>query len=156
MAKPCPQCRSTRTRSVDGWQDRLLKTLGWRVRRCSDCGTLRRVPSAVVEAERAARAARHRERRRRERPTPAAASPSFSAEAYVPAAPGVASAVANDPEGGDEWEVTLSCPYCGSTKTFRSKRSFWEHLLRRGRMMRCRGCGRRFPEEKGRPATRLA
>jgi len=159
MAKPCAHCRSTKTRPAHGWQDRLLKAFGWRVRQCSDCGRLRLVPSAVVEADRAARAARaarHRDRRRRNESMPAVASPSAPADAHVVVAPAVAPPAANDPEGEDESELTLACPYCGATKTSWSKRSRWERMLRRGRMMRCHGCRRRFPMEKGRPTTTLA
>jgi len=156
MAKPCPHCRSTETRSIHGWQDTLLKTFGWRVRQCCDCARLRWVSSAVVEADRADRTARHRAQRRRERLRSPVASPSAPADAPVTVAAVVAPAGAKDPEGDDESEPTLACPYCRATKTFWSKRTLWEHLLRRGRMMRCHGCGRRFSREKGRPTNVVA
>ena len=37
------------------------------------------------------------------------------------------------------------CPYCGGTHYRRSRRRWWERLMKRPRMARCRRCIRRFP-----------
>lgn len=40
---------------------------------------------------------------------------------------------------------TYTCPVCGSRDCRRSRRTFWENIRRRPKMMRCRSCRRRFP-----------
>jgi len=41
-------------------------------------------------------------------------------------------------------EVKGACPSCGKVDYRRSRRHFWEHVLLRGPMVRCRGCRTRF------------
>jgi hypothetical protein len=38
-----------------------------------------------------------------------------------------------------------ACPYCGSTDFRRSRRRWYDYLLKRPKMARCRTCRRRFP-----------
>lgn len=39
------------------------------------------------------------------------------------------------------------CPYCGSDDFRRSRRRWYDHLLKRPKMARCRQCRRRFPSD---------
>lgn len=47
------------------------------------------------------------------------------------------------------------CPRCKSTDIHRTKRNWWDHLLRRERVYRCDGCRRRFtlPAAAGRTSA---
>ncbi len=42
-------------------------------------------------------------------------------------------------------EAAVGCPYCGSERIRRSRRRWFDHLLKRPKMARCRDCRRRFP-----------
>jgi len=160
MAKPCAQCGSTKTRPTSGLRARLVKIVGWRLRRCSKCRRLRLLPAAVVRADRAARIARHRERQRGgslpvEAPAPVPVAPPIAP--LVAPEPAVApAAAANDAEVEDKWERSSRCPYCGTAKTRPSKRTLWDHLLGRAKMMKCDVCWKRFPRRKVRQAIQVA
>jgi hypothetical protein len=39
----------------------------------------------------------------------------------------------------------LACPRCGKKDYQRSRRRFWERLIGRREMVRCRACGKRLP-----------
>ncbi|HLY63275.1 MAG TPA: hypothetical protein VKV95_21225 [Terriglobia bacterium] len=45
-----------------------------------------------------------------------------------------------------------ACPYCGSGDFRRSRRRWFDHLLKRPKMARCRQCHRRFPSSHFPPA----
>jgi len=38
-----------------------------------------------------------------------------------------------------------ACPRCGKQDYQRSRRRWWERVIRRGPMVRCRACRARFP-----------
>src|SRR5438552_6757893 len=40
---------------------------------------------------------------------------------------------------------TVGCPYCGGTDIRRSRRRWYDRLMKRPKMVRCRKCLRRFP-----------
>ena len=42
-------------------------------------------------------------------------------------------------------ENIVGCPYCGSTDFHRSRRRWYDRLMKRPTMARCRICRRRFP-----------
>ena len=47
---------------------------------------------------------------------------------------------------------TVGCPYCSSTDFRRSRRRWYDRLIRRPAMARCRNCRRRFPRPYVLPA----
>jgi len=47
-----------------------------------------------------------------------------------------------------ERKVLGACPQCGKKEFRRSRRLWWERLIMRGPMVRCRGCRTRFPMPK--------
>jgi len=55
------------------------------------------------------------------------------------------------PRGNDTASVAAprpvrgACPNCGKVDYRRSRRLWWEHLILRGPMVRCRACRARFP-----------
>jgi hypothetical protein len=48
-------------------------------------------------------------------------------------------------EPHDEPKVEGACPECGKSDFRRSRRLWWERLIMRGPMVRCRACHTRFP-----------
>ena len=49
------------------------------------------------------------------------------------------------PDSTSQPPVMGACPKCGKTDFRRSRRHFWERLIVRGPMVRCRACRARFP-----------
>lgn len=47
---------------------------------------------------------------------------------------------------------TAKCPYCGSADTRRSRRRWYDRLMKRPRMARCRACRRRFRRRQAIPS----
>jgi hypothetical protein len=44
-----------------------------------------------------------------------------------------------------EPDLPGACPQCGKKDYYRSRRRWWERLILRGPMVRCRACRTRFP-----------
>jgi rubredoxin len=159
MASPCPRCGATKTRSArHGLVYSALWNLGYHLRRCSFCGrrrlfkrTHRNEPHPddmtyeqlqedydrkVAEASRTSPA---HPQTRAVHMTPAFARASIgSGTLSTPTPVSVADAY-------DEVDDDGCCPDCGSTFYRRSRRRFFERLLKRPRMARCLRCNHRFP-----------
>jgi hypothetical protein len=159
METPCPRCGTTKTESVrHGFIYSTLWKMGYHLRRCSFCDRRRLIPRGdrnrphpndltaeeLTESfNRRIEAAKKRDAAGRE-VTPGM-KPSDSSEELrgneVPShrmSIGVADAT-------DELEDYRLCPKCGSTLYRRSRRRWWERLLKRRRMARCLKCDHRFP-----------
>jgi hypothetical protein len=50
-----------------------------------------------------------------------------------------------EPKRSDAPKVEGACPECGKSDFRRSRRRWWERLIMRGPMVRCRACHTRFP-----------
>lgn len=159
MASPCPRCGATKTKSVrHGLIYNMLWRMGYHLRRCSFCEKWRlfkrvhrsgphpddmtheqlqeHYDGKIAEASRRAPA-------KPETPGPEIAPE--SAEASVGGETlGTATSV-RVAEAQDEVDDYHYCPECGSTSYRRSRRRFFERLLKRPRMARCLRCNHRFP-----------
>ena len=158
MASPCPRCGATKTESVrHGLTYGVFWKMGYHLRRCSFCnrrrlfkrvGGNRPHPDDMTRDELQEQYDRKIAEVGGRMPTdpvtadPAAASPPAE-EAGTPAASESATSVsvAEPTEEVDEYDC---CPRCGSSLFRRSRRTFFERLLKRRRMARCVRCGHRF------------
>jgi hypothetical protein len=118
MASPCRKCGATKTEPVrPGVRQKLAQRFGYDLRKCARCRKLRLLI-------------------RRKKISAGAPSTVVYAAAPGPADP----AIFYDPDGFN------GCPRCGEMKFTRSRRGWLERgLLRHPPMVRCSGCGYRFP-----------
>ena len=128
MVPPCQKCGAARTESVRHrypLRYSLAKVFGYRLRLCSRCNRLRLIPGEFLEKS-------HSELPASPIPAPAAEEPLEppSPEPQQEAAP---------------YDPLRACPYCGATRYRRSQRRWYERLMGRPPMARCRACYRRFP-----------
>jgi DNA-directed RNA polymerase subunit RPC12/RpoP len=159
METPCPRCGTIKTESVrHGFIHDTLWNMGYHLRRCSYCNRWRLFK----------RGDRHRphpddltieELQERFKRKIAAASGKLPADSER-----LGGNMASDPleqsrgpgaqpstssvsvaEVTDEYEDYRVCPKCGSKVYRRSRRRWYERLIKRPRMARCMQCDRRFP-----------
>lgn len=118
MATPCRKCGATKTEpSRHGPMHRLARRFGYRLRRCARCHRMRLVPLDEPRDF-------PNDERLEGLDTSGHESPPDEA-LKEPAGP--------------------TCPRCGKSDYRRSRRRWWEHLLHRPHMVRCRSCRTRFP-----------
>jgi len=158
MASPCPRCGTTKTESVrHGFIHNTLWNMGYHLRRCSYCNR-RRIfkrgdPARHHPDDMTAEELRERFNRKvAEALEKTSETPESTGETMTPDSaqeslkPGEARessvGVAEAPDEGDDYRL---CPKCGSTVYRRSRRRWYEHLMKRPRMARCMRCGNRFP-----------
>jgi hypothetical protein len=159
MVSACPRCGARKTESVrHGLIYKTLWKMGYNLRRCSYCNRRRLF-------KRGHRHGPHPHDMTREQLEDyysrkiAEASGSVSAHAETPR-PETAPESAEGSVGRETLETATSvhvteahqeggdyhcCPKCGSTFYRRSRRRFFERLLKRPRMARCLRCHHRFP-----------
>lgn len=173
MGIPCRKCGSQRTNSIHGWRDLLARAFGYRAKRCLGCYRVRWIRKSLTQTERAGGPSDPPERSSlREQASTNAVAPSMGVtlpprkiidsgdeskhghspamEAAVPARemkPPAAVPVATPP-AASEFRGALCCPFCGASRVQRSRRRSFERLIGKGKMMRCRMCGKRFPLER--------
>ncbi len=159
MASPCPRCGATKTKSVrHGLIYSTLWKMGYHLRRCSLCERrrlFRRVhrhrphPDDMTHEQlqehyhRKIVGASRRAPAKPETPAPEMA-PEFAqasiSRGTLETATSISVAEADDAADDDH-----CCPECGSTHYRRSRRRFFERLLKHARMARCLRCNHRFP-----------
>jgi hypothetical protein len=159
METPCPRCGTTKTESVrHGYIYSILWKMGYHLRRCSFCNRRRLIrrgdrnrphPNDLTAEEltesfnRRIAAAKRRDaavvKSRGEIKAPDSSEQLRGNEAS-PRTISIGVADAND-----EVEDYRLCPNCGSTRYRRSRRRWWERLIKRPRMARCSKCDHRFP-----------
>jgi len=159
MASPCPRCGATKTRSArHGLIYNTLWDMGYHLRRCSFCGRRRLFKRAYrnwphPDDMTHEQLQEYYERKLAEASRSASAEPAILRPPLVPrfsrASVGRetlgAPASVSVAEGYGETAHHGSCPECGSTIYRRSRRRFFERLLKRPKMARCLRCGHRFP-----------
>ena len=159
MATPCPRCGTSKTESVPhGLIYQTFWRMGYHLRRCSFCNRRRLIPRGdrnrphpndltaeeLTESFNRKIAAAKRRDAAASKGTGGIMASHSSEESHGNEAPprtisiGVADAT-------DEVEDYRLCPKCGSTLYRRSRRRWWERLIKRPRMARCMKCDRRFP-----------
>jgi hypothetical protein len=159
MATPCPRCGNTKTESVrHGYVHNKLWDMGYHLRRCSYCNRWRlfkrldrtRPHPDDMTAEELAESFHRRiaqasgktsETLKRYGGTMAANS---SEESHGLDAQSRTTATRAE-EGQDEVEDYRLCPKCGSSVYRRSRRRWYERLVKRPKMARCLKCDHRFP-----------
>jgi hypothetical protein len=128
MVPPCRKCGATRAESVRHrypLRYSIVKVFGYRLRLCARCNRLRLIPQQFLEKQ----------------------------ASELPVSPVPASAVEQpleppnlEPEESAKvFDHSQACPDCGATKYHRSRRRWYEHLMGRPPMARCRVCDHRFP-----------
>ena len=159
MASPCPRCGTTKTESVrHGFIHDKLWDLGYHLRRCSFCNRWRlfkradrtqRHPDDMSVEE----LQEHFERKVAESlgkqyeaseasggNRTSNSSEELRGHGAQPRIPSIGVA-----EATDEVEDYRLCPKCGSTLYRRSRRRWYERLVKRPKMARCLKCDHRFP-----------
>lgn len=156
METPCPRCGTLKTESVrHGWVYRICWKMGYHLRRCSFCNrkrlirrgdrsrphpndlTMEQLQESFNRQLAAAKAAGERKAYAASDDSSSPA-PSSSPAIQTQAATGVEEPVA----GIEDYRL---CPRCGNPRFRRSRRRWYERLMNRPRMARCRRCGHRFP-----------
>lgn len=159
MASPCPRCGTTKTESVrHGFVHDKLWNFGYHLRRCSFCNRWRvfkradpnrphpddltveelqesfnrRIARSLGEEDATA------EGRGGNMDSDSSKEPSEMETQDSTSSVGVEVTT-------DEVEDYQLCPKCGSTLYHRSRRRWYERLLKRPRMARCLKCDHRFP-----------
>lgn len=159
MASPCPRCGATKTKSVrHGLIYNTVWKMGYHLRRCSFCGRRRLFKRAHRSGPHPddmtyEHLQEHYDRKIAESSRWAPAEPKTLAPEmafeFAQASTGrgtleTATSI-SVAEPGDAVDDDHYCPECGSTSYRRSRRRFYERLLRRPRMARCMRCNHRFP-----------
>lgn len=159
METPCPRCGTIKTESVrHGFIYNTLWSWGYHLRRCSFCNRKRifkrhdrnRPHPDDMTAE---QLTDHFNRRIAQSKGQTYASPKVHEgnmlsnsedESPQPSDPPsrISIGVAESPEEGDDYQL---CPKCGSTIFRRSRRRWYEKILKRPKMARCMKCDHRFP-----------
>ncbi len=158
MASACPRCGATKTESVrHGFVYDTFSMLGYRLRRCSSCNrwrvfkrsasTGRRVDEMTVEE---LREKFNQEIAKTLRKPPVSAETSaqeMTQESQDESAPaeGQGRPASQKPEADDAVDDYRLCPKCGSSNYHRSRRRWYEKLVKSRRMARCMRCNHRFP-----------
>jgi hypothetical protein len=149
MATPCPRCGTTKTESVrHGFIYHRLWEMGYHLRRCSFCNRKRLFKRAD-----------------RTQPHPDDMTAEQLTEEFnrkIAESKGQAYGAAERHRGNMASKSSASvaevvgeiddyrlCPKCGSTVYRRSRRRWYEKMLKRPRMARCLKCEHRFPYPRG-------
>ena len=137
MISPCPRCGANRTDPVrHGVLYNLVRLLGYRLHRCSQCRLPRFIPVSGKKSGDSEKLTKE------------------SATSAPLAEKGILSKLAEEEAEAGENHVTAApssvarfgrCPNCGSIKYHRTHRTSMERLLRRPKMARCEHCRLRFP-----------
>jgi DNA-directed RNA polymerase subunit RPC12/RpoP len=159
MASPCPRCGATKTESVrHGLIYDTLWKFGYHLRCCSSCKrwrlfkqrdpTQRHPDDMTLEELRERYDRKLKEAARKaslasEKPGGKMASDSSEESRGSGGQPSKSSVRAKG--AGDDFVEYRLCPKCGSTHYHRSRRRWYERLIRRRRMARCMKCNHRFP-----------
>ena len=145
MAAPCRKCGSQRTSSIEGWRNLVGRAFGYRVKLCVGCRRIRwiRNRSRVRSSEGESFEFAGWDELAVPMAPPPRTAPTAPARDFKPA-----NAALTDTEAESGYRRVLSCPYCGGNRLQRSRRRFFERLRRKGKMMRCHMCWRRFPESR--------
>ena len=158
MASPCPRCGATKTESVrHGFIHDKLWNMGYHLRRCSSCHRRRLFKRAhpdqphpddmTVEElresfERQIAKSLEKEHTDLKATGGKMASDSPEKARELGAQPiGSSIGVAVAPAEVEDYRL---CPKCGSTLYRRSRRRWYERLVRRPKMARCLKCDHRF------------
>lgn len=161
MASPCPRCGHTKTESVKhGFIHDKLWDLGFHLRRCSFCNRRRlfkrhdrnqRHPDDMTVEELQESFNRKIAETLKHRPADSGAreghmSSHSSEETHGPGPqPSVSSVGVAEVFDEAEAEDYPMCPKCGSSLFRRSRRRWYERMVRRPKMARCMKCDHRFP-----------
>ena len=159
MEGPCLRCGSVKTKSVrHGFIYRTAWTMGYHLRRCSYCnrwrltrrGSRDRPHPDEMTMEELQESFNRRIAAACGNPSAAMRRPggivtSYSAgQSRAPGGEPSTSSLA-EAEATREVEHRRRCPKCGSSSYRRSRRRWYERLVRRPRMARCLYCNHRFP-----------
>lgn len=119
MASPCRKCGASKTDPTHhGFVASVAGLFGFRVRKCARCRRLRfLLPHEHTDEP---------------SPSKAPASPQATPKQGL---------------AGSKASSEFACPNCGSTDIRRSKRHWYERVLGRDPMARCRKCRYRFPRK---------
>ena len=157
MATPCPRCGHTKTESVrHGFVYRRLWNMGYHLRRCSFCNRKRIFkrdrsqphPDDVTAEQLTAYFNRKIAEAKGVTYVPSKgyggnmALNSSEESSEIETRDGSSIGVAEAPEEVYEYRV---CPKCGSGSYRRSRRRWYEKMVKRPKMARCLKCDHRFP-----------
>jgi len=157
METPCPRCGTTKTESVrHGIIYSAVWKMGYHLRRCSFCNRRRLIPRGDrnrphpndLTAEELTESFNRRiaaAKRRDAALAKAAGAASNSSEESPQNDASLRTISIGVADATDEVEDYRLCPKCGSTLYRRSRRRWWERLIKRPRMARCMKCDHRFP-----------
>jgi hypothetical protein len=159
MATPCPRCGTTKTESVrHGFIYHRLWGMGYHLRRCSFCNRTRLLKRGERSSCRpdnmtAEELTQEFNRKIEEAKAKAQFASHRTGDKMGSKASGGPPGVTNQPsestvgpaDSAAETRETGLCPKCGSTVFRRSRRRWYEKIMKRPRMARCLKCGRRFP-----------
>jgi hypothetical protein len=159
MASPCPRCGNTKTESVHhGFIYDTLWMFGYHLRRCSFCKRWRlfkqRGPTQPHPDNMTVDELRERFNRKLAEAARKASPASETLEGEMASDSSEKSRGPGDQPGRsssraagatDEFEEYRLCPKCGSSNYHRSRRRWYERLVKRRRMARCMQCNHRFP-----------
>jgi rubredoxin len=159
MASPCPRCGATKTISVrHGLIYNTVWMMGYHLRLCSFCGRRRLFKRAQrsgphpddmtykqLQEHYDRKVAVSSRRAPAEPETPAPEMAPEYAQASVGRRTSEAARSVSAAEADHELDDSHYCPKCGSTFYRRSRRRFFERLLKRPKMARCLRCNHRFP-----------
>jgi hypothetical protein len=158
METPCPRCGTLKTESVrHGFIYNMCWKMGYHLRRCSFCNRKRFLkrgdknrphPNDLTAEE----LTDHFNRRiaaaiRKDAAASGVVVKSMASHAAPLASglgsrPGFSSVGVADPEVTSDYGL---CPKCGNARYRRSRRRWYERLMKRPRMARCLKCEHRFP-----------
>ena len=159
MASPCPRCGTTKTESLrHGFIHNMLWNRGYHLRRCSYCNRWRlfkRTDLTQRHPDDMTREELEEQFRRKiaaasEKTSTASKTPEGNMDSSSSEQSRELRAEASTPsiglaEATDEVDDYHLCPECGSTIYHRSRRRWYERLLKRPKMARCMKCDHRFP-----------
>jgi hypothetical protein len=158
METPCPRCGTLKTESVrHGFIYNIFWKMGYHLRRCSFCDRRRLLPRGDRNRPHpndltAEQLTDHFNRRiaaslRRDAVASGGIGKTMTLNS-APQSPGLGArpnASTNSVAKAEATEDYGLCPKCGNTKYRRSRRRWYERLLKRPRMARCLKCAHRFP-----------
>jgi hypothetical protein len=159
MASPCPRCGATKTESVKhGLIYEAFWRMGYHLRRCSFCNRKRLFKRAHPERPHPDdMTAQELQELFDRKIAESLGKPYVSLETHGGRMDSNSSEETNGvgvqtggrsvgvAEASEEVVDYHLCPKCGSTIYRRSRRRWWERLIRRPRMARCLKCDHRFP-----------
>lgn len=159
MASPCPRCGTTKTESVrHRFIHDTLWNMGYHLRRCSFCDRWRLFRRAdpsrphpddmtVEELQESFNRKIAESLRKQSAASDADGRFMASNSPEEPSGPEAKPSVATVgvAEAAEDVEDYRLCPKCGSTLFRRSRRRWYERLVKRSKMARCMKCDHRFP-----------